>query len=188
MMLRGDGHCSTPEVHAWSERQEPGIDSILRQSGHAVLQRPASGLLDQARSLYRYHQVRAYRKQTQEDRRQQQSTSKKGAATSRQQDQEQTKVVRKSKLYTTFFYQAESWSEPRRIICKVEVSDAGENIRFIVTNLKTPRTTWIYETIYCGRGQMEHYIKDHKLFLHADRTSCHRFEANQFRVFLHSAA
>jgi hypothetical protein len=35
---------------------------------------------------------------------------------------------------------------------------------------------------------MENYIKDHKLFLHSDRTSCHRFEANQFRVFLHSAA
>jgi hypothetical protein len=68
------------------------------------------------------------------------------------------------------------------------VSDEGENIRFVVTNLETPRNQWIYETIYCGRGQMENYIKDHKLFLHADRTSCHQFEANQFRVFLHSAA
>ena len=35
---------------------------------------------------------------------------------------------------------------------------------------------------------MEHYIKDHKRFLHSDRMSCHKFEANQFRVFLHSAA
>ena len=68
------------------------------------------------------------------------------------------------------------------------MSDEGENIRFVVTNLETPRNQWIYETIYCGRGQMENYIKDHKLFLHSDRTSCHQFEANQFRVFLHSAA
>ena len=35
---------------------------------------------------------------------------------------------------------------------------------------------------------MENYIKDHKLFLHSDRTSCHKVEANQFRLFLHSAA
>ncbi len=35
---------------------------------------------------------------------------------------------------------------------------------------------------------MENYIKDHKTFLHSDRTSCHTFEANQFRLFLHSAA
>ncbi len=94
----------------------------------------------------------------------------------------------KAKLYTSFMYKAGSWSEAHRIICKVEVSDEGENIRFVVTNLETNRKQWIYETIYCGRGQMENYIKDHKLFLHSDRTSCHRFEANQFRLFLHSAA
>jgi hypothetical protein len=63
---------------------------------------------------------------------------------------------------------------PHRIICKAEVSDEGENLRYVVTNLETPRNQWIYETIYCGRGQMENYIKDHKLFLHSDRTSCHR--------------
>jgi hypothetical protein len=94
----------------------------------------------------------------------------------------------KAKLYTTFPYQAGSWVQPRRIICKAEVSDEGENIRFVVTNLETPRNAWIYETIYCGRGQMENYLKDHKLFLHSDRTSCHTCAANQFRLFLHSAA
>jgi len=35
---------------------------------------------------------------------------------------------------------------------------------------------------------MENYIKDHKTFLLSDRTSCHSWEANQFRLFLHSAA
>ena len=59
LLLRGDGHFSTPEVQEWCERQEPVIYYILGQSGNAVLKRQASGLLDQARSLYRYHQVRA---------------------------------------------------------------------------------------------------------------------------------
>lgn len=68
------------------------------------------------------------------------------------------------------------------------MSHGGENIRFVVTNLPVPRNPWIYETIYCGRGQMENDIKEHKLFLHSDRTSCHKFAANQFRLFLHSAA
>jgi hypothetical protein len=94
----------------------------------------------------------------------------------------------KVNLYTEFLYQAETWSEPRRIICKVEVSHPGENIRFVVTNLQHSRKAYIFETIYCGRGQMENDIKDHKQFLHSDRTSCHKFEANQFRLFLHSAA
>jgi hypothetical protein len=70
----------------------------------------------------------------------------------------------------------------------VEISEKGENIRFVVTNIKLSRKAYIYETIYCGRGQLENYIKDNKRFLHSDRTSCHQFEANQFRLFLHSAA
>jgi Transposase DDE domain group 1 len=186
--LRGDGHFSTPEVHEWCERQEPVIFYILGQRGHAVLKRQASELLEQARSLYRYHQASVYRNQVQADRRQPQSKSKTGAEQFRQHAQEKPPGILQSKLYTSFFYQAASWSEPRRIICKVEVSDEGENVRFIVTHLKASRHAWIYETISCGRGRMENYIKDHQRFLHSDRTSCHRFEANQFRVFLHSAA
>ena len=99
-----------------------------------------------------------------------------------------SEAPRKAKLYTTFFYQAGSWAKPHRILCKAEGAEEGENLRCIVTNLETPRNAWMYETIYCGRGQMENYIKDHKLFLHSDRTSCHKFEANQFRLLLHSAA
>ncbi len=42
--------------------------------------------------------------------------------------------------------------------------------------------------MYCARGKDEQYIKDHKLYLQSDRASCHRFEANQFRLFCMSAA
>ncbi len=145
-------------------------------------------MLEQARRLYRYRQIRAYRKQAQAASAGKRARSNKTTAHSQGRDQNQLNVPLKSKLYTTFEYQAASWSKPRRVICKAEVSDEGENVRFIVTNLESSRRAWIYERIYCGRGQMENYIKDHKRFLHSDRTSCHRFEANQFRLFLHSAA
>ncbi len=187
-MLRGDGHFSTPELHLWCEAQEPKLFYILGQGGNVVLKRKASGLLEQAHRLYRYRQIRAYRKQAQATSAGKRDRSKKRTGQSQGQDQSQLNIPLKSKLYTTFEYQAMSWPKPRRVICKAEVSDEGENIRFIVTNLESSRSAWIYERIYCGRGQMENYIKDHKRFLHSDRTSCHRFEANQFRLFLHSAA
>ena len=188
ILLRGDSHCSTPEVHQWCESQDPVIFYILGQSGNAVLTRAALELVEQARSLYRYKRERAWRKQAQRNREQERAKGKQGRHKSERQEPQRPQEITKAKLYTTFLYKAESWLEPHRIICKVEVSDEGENIRFVVTNLVTNRNQWIYETIYCGRGQMENYIKDHKLFLHADRTSCHKFEANQFRLFLHSAA
>ena len=96
----------------------------------------------------------------------------------------------KVKLYHSFYYKAGSWAKPRRIIVKVEVKskDGEPNVRFVVTDLQQAKTRTIYEDIYCARGNAELYIKDHKTYLKSDRTSCHRFEANQFRLFLHSAA
>jgi len=68
------------------------------------------------------------------------------------------------------------------------VSAQGVNTRFVVTDMEYARTKVLYQQIYCARGQAENEIKDHKLYLKSDRTSCHRFEANQVRVLLHSAA
>ncbi len=85
-------------------------------------------------------------------------------------------------------YQAGTWSCSRRVVIKVEVSDQGVNTRFVVTDMEQARTQVVYQPIYCARGRMENDIKDHKRYLKSDRTSCHRFEANQFRLLLHSAA
>jgi hypothetical protein len=85
-------------------------------------------------------------------------------------------------------YQAGTWSRSRRVVIKVEVSAQGVNTRFVVTDMEQARTQVLYRHIYCARGQMENEIKDHKLYLKSERTSCHRFEANQVRLFLHSAA
>ncbi len=46
----------------------------------------------------------------------------------------------------------------------------------------------LYEKVYCARGRVENLIKEHKLYTISDRTSCHRWEANPFRLFLHTGA
>jgi Transposase DDE domain group 1 len=84
--------------------------------------------------------------------------------------------------------QAGPWSRSRRVVIKVEVSEQGVNTRFVVTDMEHARTQELYQQIYCARGQAENELKEHKLYLKADRTACHRFAANQFRLFLHSAA
>ncbi len=85
-------------------------------------------------------------------------------------------------------YRAGTWSRWRRVVIKVEVTEQGVNTRFVVTDREQARASVLYRQIYCSRGTAEGYIKDHKLYLKSDRTSCHRFEANQFRLLLHSAA
>jgi hypothetical protein len=92
------------------------------------------------------------------------------------------------KLFGEFEYQAKSWSKPLRVIYKAEHNHRGPKTRFLVTNLEYSRRRFIYQTAYSGRGNMELYIKEHKNHLFSDRTSCTSFEANQFRLFLHSMA
>jgi hypothetical protein len=97
------------------------------------------------------------------------------------------------RLFWKYDYQARTWSHARRVIVKAErLPDKNdfrgkENTRFIVTNLEG-KAKELYENVYCARGDMENRIKEQQLMLFADRTSCHRFEANRFRLFLSSCA
>ena len=92
------------------------------------------------------------------------------------------------KRYHSFIYKAGSWEHPQRVVAKVEVNKKGTNVRYIVSNIKCIRTKALYENAYCARGAAELRIKDHKTYLKSDRMSCNSFKANQFRLFLHSAA
>jgi len=91
------------------------------------------------------------------------------------------------KRYHSFMYKAGSWAYAERVVVKVEVTSMGTNVRFIVSSLNT-RAKALYEQGYCARGAAELRIKDHKTYLLSDRMSCSSFKANQFRIFLHSAA
>ena len=94
-------------------------------------------------------------------------------------------------LYMDTRYAAGTWSDTRRVIIKAEVVRLGDreprdNPRFVVTNLRqTPR--FLYEKVYCARGDVENRIKELK-DLQLDRTSCCKLRANQLRVFLTAAA
>jgi Transposase DDE domain group 1 len=83
-------------------------------------------------------------------------------------------------------YQAKTWSRPRRVVFKAEVLEKGPNTRFVVTT-RPDDPLAVYDR-YVDRGEAEQWIGDFKLACFADRLSCHRFWANQFRLLLHAAA
>ena len=94
----------------------------------------------------------------------------------------------KLRRYKDFHDGAASWSRVERIIARVETSAQGTDTRFVVTNLAGGTARTLYEDLYCRRGQAENHIKSWKTHLAADRTSCHRASANQFRLMLHTGA
>ena len=92
----------------------------------------------------------------------------------------------KVRLLSDASYRAGTWERSRRVIYKAEVLQKGENTRFVVST-RTDRPSKLYDW-YVRRGEAEGWIKDFKRALKADRLSCHRFWANQFRLLLHAAA
>lgn len=85
-------------------------------------------------------------------------------------------------------HRAGSWSRERRVVARIEATRLGLDIRFIVTSLTISTPEWLYESLYCARGQAENLIKLHKTQLASDRTSCRSPLANQVRLILHTAA
>ena len=96
------------------------------------------------------------------------------------------KTSRKARLFGEDLYEAASWERKRRVIYKAEAMERGTNRRFVVST-RTDGPKAIYE-FYARRGEGENWIKDFKLAIKADRLSCHRFVANQFRLLLHACA
>ena len=103
--------------------------------------------------------------------------------------------------FTEFEYQTirGSWSRPRRVIGKAEVTAQGANPRFVVTNLPAHRfkgdedktrftPARLYEELYCARGEMENVLKQQTLDLQADRMSTHYLASNQLRLWLAALA
>jgi hypothetical protein len=93
------------------------------------------------------------------------------------------------RLFTAFWYQAESWPAQRWVVAKCEANAQGTNRRAVVTNrpgaFVLPGACY---DDYANRGESENRNKELKDGLQADRLSDHRYFANLFRLYLHTAA
>lgn len=74
------------------------------------------------------------------------------------------------------------------VVARIEASTLGMDISYVVTSLTDGSAEYIYDTLYCARGQAENLIKLHKTQMANDRTSCRSVNANQMYSILHTAA
>ena len=98
---------------------------------------------------------------------------------------------KRARRFKDFRYSTlDSWSRRRRVIGKAEWTKGEANPRFIVTSLSQAETNgrFLYEKVYCARGDMENRIKECQGDLFADRTSAATMRANQLRLWFASMA
>jgi hypothetical protein len=95
------------------------------------------------------------------------------------------------RIFQDVYYKTRrSWSRRRRVVAKAEHMKDGANPRFVVTSIKRKNRSarWIYEDLYCKRGDMENRIKEQQLDMFADRTSTETLLGNQLRLYFSSVA
>ena len=107
------------------------------------------------------------------------------ADTEKRYDEHYAGTGKKLRQFDTCSYRAHSWGGERRVIVRIEVGTMEPDTRFIVTSLSGHRSKYLYEKIYCARGQAENHIKSWKRHLASDRTSCSKANANQMRLMIH---
>jgi hypothetical protein len=109
-------------------------------------------------------------------------------AAAQEESEETAKPARRFKDLT--WSTRRSWSRKRRVVAKAEWTQGEANPRFIVTSLTEADGDgrWLYEDVYCARGEMENRIKECQLDLFADRTSSATLRANQLRLWFASMA
>jgi hypothetical protein len=104
---------------------------------------------------------------------------------------ESLRIGKPARCFRDFVWSTlDSWSRDRRVIGKAEVTRGEANPRFVVTSLRPAEAggQYLYERIYCARGEMENRIKECQLDLFADRTSAASLRANQLRLWFASIA
>jgi hypothetical protein len=163
ILVRADSHYACPEVLDWCEAN--GLDYVFGLAPTSTWKRHVGGLEASTAARFRA-------------------------------DPSDGKVRR----FKEFHDAATTWSRVRRIVARVEAGGDGADTRFIVTNLGHGSGRSLYQELYCRRGQAENHIKARKTHLGAcpragrrpdpwaDRTSCPKATANQFRLFLHAGA
>ena len=153
ILLRADGHYSTPEVMDLCDTL--GVDYVFGLPTNSRVRKLVKTRVADTEKRYEQHYA---------------GTGK------------------KLRQFDTCSYGTHSWGGERCVIARIEVGPMEPDTRFIVTNLSGHRSKYLYEKIYCSRGQAENYIKSWKRHLASDRTSCSKANANQMRLVIHHCA
>jgi hypothetical protein len=166
ILLRADGHLTKPAVMDWMEQQTgTGVGEVSRRGVEYVTGLPGNKVLER---LF--------------------APAVKAAADKRARLVEQGgDASLEITIYTEATYAARSWSRQRRVVARIIAGPLGVDVRYVVTSLSGGSAQYIYQTIYCGRGEAERCIRECKS-LGSDTSPCTSATANAFRLIQHMAA
>jgi hypothetical protein len=196
--LKADAAFANPEIYKFCE--ENNIIYYIAAIGHSGLASNAEELIelckkefdsfgDESPALKKYaalpQQNQTLLRKAQRKHRRQKEERIRFSSKEEGRMQEHFEDELHVRKYGEFRYQSRTWEKSRRFIVRVDYTEDGPEVRYVITNATASTARKIYEDKYCRRAQCENWIKDLKTYLKCDRTSCQEFHHNQFRLLLH---
>ncbi len=188
-LFRADNGFAVPELYRFCEQEDITYLICYAATSAIKLEPEVKAAVEKAR--LEFIQLFAEPlKLTKDERRKQQDRILHSTKEQGRQQETFEQSERKVRVYTELMYKSDSWAKAdnkRRMILRLDYTDEGPDYMFVVTNYQGGDPKWLYEEKYCQRGQAENWIKEQKA-LNCDRLSCQKFDANQFRLLLHTFA
>lgn len=194
--LIADAGFAVPELYEYCEANR--VTYFIGGNGHAGYQYHSEPLVRECKALFeelggRVHQLKKYaipvnpkaRQIAWRQREERMRFSSKPEGRMQEHFEDLDLAIRR---YCEFNYDAREWSCKRRVIARCEYTAEGPDVRYVLTNAIGSSAKRIYDDKYCPRAKCENWIKELKNYLKCDRTSCQEFNANQFRLLLHTFA
>lgn len=194
--LAADAGFAVPALFEYCEAN--GITYFIADGSHAGYAYHSESLVRQCKALFeelggRFHELKKYaipvnpkaRQLAWRQREERIRFSSKEEGRQQEHFEDTELAVRR---YCEFPYASREWSRPRRVIARCHYTAEGPEVRYVLTNATGSSPKRLYEDRYCPRAKCENWIKELKNYLHCDRTSCQEFNANQFRLLLHTFA
>jgi hypothetical protein len=185
--VRMDAAFGSPELYRWCRENRIDYEIALRSS--SALNWHAYHFMVQAEEefLKEFGELRFLKEDGTKDgeRVQEEHARVRRLQTAERMDAEHQRHVRRVRVVGEFYYKAETWSHWERIIVRVDCTDTGLDVRYVMVSQKRGVPKHIYEDQYCQRGLMEKLIGKFKQT--GQRLSAQTLLANQFRVIMYGA-
>jgi hypothetical protein len=184
--VRLDAAFGSPELYEWLRKERVGYE--IGMGSNSVLELNARAYMKMAEAQFRkeHGEPRFMGKDGDEKAQAEHARIRTIEDPDERMAQEKAHRNRRTRVVGEFGYKPEKWKNWERVICRVDYTDKGLEVRYVVVSQQYGIPQRIYEEEYCKRGLAEQSIGRYKQV--GQRLSAQKFWSNQFRAIIYGVA
>lgn len=184
--VRLDAAFGSPELYDWLRKERVAYE--IGMASNSVLELNSRAYVKMAEEQFRkeHGEPRFIGKEGNQKAQEEHARIRSIEDADKRMAQEKEWRRRRTRIVGEFGYKPEKWKNWERVICRVDFTDKGVDIHYVVVSQQYGIPQRIYEGEYCKRGLTEQSIG--RLKQTGQRLSAQSFFGNQFRSIMYGVA